>query len=225
MSQIETIMLVALGFVGALLVGLLVVRGLWTYAVSLGKRRVERRAPSAIAELRADRDRLKAEYAMQGRRLQLRLDDLKTRMAEQMAFTTDLPSTFREHVPLSTLTEALANLHSMSWLRSARRKPMHTRVSMGADAQPGLAPQAFRSPLAHVLLHHILPQRLQAHGRVHRTRKLHEDQAFELLPLPVRLVHVTGLNQLADPLGRRCEGVLLEPPHDHCARLWRHRPG
>jgi len=84
MSQIETIMLVALGFVGALLVGLLVVRGLWTYAVSLGKRRVERRAPSAIAELRADRDRLKAEYAMQGRRLQLRLDDLKTRMAEQM---------------------------------------------------------------------------------------------------------------------------------------------
>ena len=78
-------MLVALGFVGALLVGLLVVRGLWTYAVSLGKRRVERRAPSAIAELRADRDRLKAEYAMQGRRLQLRLDDLKTRMAEQMA--------------------------------------------------------------------------------------------------------------------------------------------
>jgi len=85
MSQIETIMLVALGFVGALLVGLLVVRGLWTYAVSLGKRRVERRAPSAIAELRADRDRLKAEYAMQGRRLQLRLDDLKTRMAEQMA--------------------------------------------------------------------------------------------------------------------------------------------
>ncbi len=85
MSQIETIMLVALGFVGALLVGLLVVRGLWTYAVSLGRRRVERRAPSAIAELRADRDRLKAEYAMQGRRLQLRLDDLKTRMAEQMA--------------------------------------------------------------------------------------------------------------------------------------------
>jgi chromosome segregation ATPase len=85
MSQIETIMLVALGFVGALLVGLLVVRGLWAYAVSLGKRRVERRAPSAIAELQADRDRLKAEYAMQGRRLQLRLDDLKTRMAEQMA--------------------------------------------------------------------------------------------------------------------------------------------
>ncbi len=85
MSQIETIMLVALGFVGALLIGLLVARGVWAYAVSLGKRRVQRRAPSAIAELQADRDRLKAEYAMQGRRLQLRLDDLKTRMAEQMA--------------------------------------------------------------------------------------------------------------------------------------------
>ena len=85
MSQTETVMLVALGFVAALMVCLLVVRGLWSYAVGLGRRRVERRAPSHIAELKADRDRLKAEFAMQGRRLQLRLDDLKTRMAEQMA--------------------------------------------------------------------------------------------------------------------------------------------
>jgi archaellum component FlaC len=85
MAQFETIMLVALGFVVALLIGLVVVRGVWSYAVGLGKRRSERRAPSHIAELKADRDRLKAEFAMQGRRLQLRLDDLKTRMAEQMA--------------------------------------------------------------------------------------------------------------------------------------------
>ena len=85
MSQTETIMLIALGFVAALLVSLLVIRGVWRYGISLGKRRIERRAPSAIAELKADRDRLKAEFAMQGRRLQLRLDDLKTRMAEQMA--------------------------------------------------------------------------------------------------------------------------------------------
>jgi predicted nuclease with TOPRIM domain len=85
MSQTETIMLIALGFVAALLVSLLVIRGVWRYGLSLGKRRIERRAPSAIAELKADRDRLKAEFAMQGRRLQLRLDDLKTRMAEQMA--------------------------------------------------------------------------------------------------------------------------------------------
>ena len=85
MSQFETIMLVALGFVVALLIGLVVIRGMWSYAVGLGKRRTERRAPSHIAELKADRDRLKAEFAMQGRRLQLRLDDLKTRMAEQMA--------------------------------------------------------------------------------------------------------------------------------------------
>jgi DNA repair exonuclease SbcCD ATPase subunit len=85
MSQTETVMLVALGFVAALMVSLLVIRALWSYAVGLGRRRVERRAPSHIAELKADRDRLKAEFAMQGRRLQLRLDDLKTRMAEQMA--------------------------------------------------------------------------------------------------------------------------------------------
>ncbi len=85
MSQIETIMLVALGFVVAALLALVGSRVLWSTAVRLGKRRTERSAPATIAALQAERDQLRAEHAMLSRKLELRLEDLKTRLAEQTA--------------------------------------------------------------------------------------------------------------------------------------------
>ena len=85
MSQIETLMLLGLGFALAALISLFVARGLWHYALRLGGLRTQRAAPSAMAELQSDRDRLRAEYAMLSRKLELRLQDLKTRLAEQMA--------------------------------------------------------------------------------------------------------------------------------------------
>jgi peptidoglycan hydrolase CwlO-like protein len=85
MSQIETIMLVALGFAVAALIALFLGRLTWVFALGLGKKRMQRATPTTIAELQADRDRLRAEYAMLSRKLELRMTDLKTRLAEQMA--------------------------------------------------------------------------------------------------------------------------------------------
>jgi chromosome segregation ATPase len=85
MSQIETIMLVALGFAVAALIALFLGRIAWVFALSLGKKRMQRAAPTTIAELQSDRDRLRAEYAMLSRKLELRMNDLKTKLAEQMA--------------------------------------------------------------------------------------------------------------------------------------------
>ena len=85
MSQIETLMLLGLGFALAALISLFVARGLWYYALRLGSLRNQRATPSVMAELQSDRDRLRAEYAMLSRKLELRLQDLKTRLAEQMA--------------------------------------------------------------------------------------------------------------------------------------------
>jgi len=85
MSEIEIVMFVALGFAAAALVALFIGRLVWSYAVKLGRRRIERSGPQALQELQADRDRLRAEYAMLSRRLEMRLDDLKTRLAEQTA--------------------------------------------------------------------------------------------------------------------------------------------
>jgi peptidoglycan hydrolase CwlO-like protein len=85
MSQIETVMLVALGFAVAALIALFLGRFAWVFALGLGKKRMQRSAPTTIAELRSDRDRLRAEYAMLSRKLELRMTDLKSKLAEQMA--------------------------------------------------------------------------------------------------------------------------------------------
>ena len=85
MSQTETLMLVALGFVLALLLGLLFGRGMWNVAIALGARRNAKNIPVQMLELQADRDRLRAEHAMMARKLELRLEDIKARMTEQMA--------------------------------------------------------------------------------------------------------------------------------------------
>ena len=86
MAQVEVIMYVALGFLAAALIALLLGRVMWSVAVSVGRRRAQRTSPTpAVAELQAERDRLRAEHAMMARRVEVRLDDLKVQMAEHMA--------------------------------------------------------------------------------------------------------------------------------------------
>lgn len=53
--------------------------------MSLGARRNAKNIPVQMLELQADRDRLRAEHAMMSRKLELRLEDIKARMTEQMA--------------------------------------------------------------------------------------------------------------------------------------------
>lgn len=78
-------MLVALGFALALLVVLLFGRGFWAIATSFGARRKVKNIPVEMLELQADRDRLRAEHAIMARKLELRLEEIKARMTEQMA--------------------------------------------------------------------------------------------------------------------------------------------
>ena len=78
-------MLVALGFVLCALVVLLFGRTIWNIAVRLGASRNAKEIPVAMLELQADRDRLRVEHAMMARKLELRVQDIKMRMTEQMA--------------------------------------------------------------------------------------------------------------------------------------------
>ena len=85
MSQTETLLLFVLGFCVALFVVLLFGRGLWALIGSLSGWRETRKVPAAIRELQAERDGLRAEKAMMAQRLEASLNDMKMRMAEQMA--------------------------------------------------------------------------------------------------------------------------------------------
>ena len=85
MSQSETYMLLILGFASATFLGLIAGRIAWKLAFRLGARQAQRNMPSSMIELQTDRDRLRAEHAMMAKKLELRLGDIKMRMAEQTA--------------------------------------------------------------------------------------------------------------------------------------------
>lgn len=85
MSRSETLMLLILGFALGLLLALLFGRLMWHMAVRVGSRRMQRQMPSTLAELRAERDRLRAECAMLSRKLEVRSEDLKAQLVERTA--------------------------------------------------------------------------------------------------------------------------------------------
>lgn len=85
MSQTETILLIVLGFSLATLIALFMSRMLWTAAVRVGARRMQRQVPSSLVGLQTERDRLRAEYAMLANRLGGRLEEAKLKLAEQTA--------------------------------------------------------------------------------------------------------------------------------------------
>lgn len=85
MSQTETLLLFVLGFFACLFVVLLFGRGVFTVLGKWSGWRETRKVPTAIRELQAERDGLKAEKAMMAQKLEASITDMKMRMAEQMA--------------------------------------------------------------------------------------------------------------------------------------------
>ena len=83
--MIEPIMFFGIGFLVAALVGLVVVPLVHTRAVRLTMRRLEAAAPLSMAEIQADKDQLRAEFAMSTRRLEMSVEQLKTKSTSQLA--------------------------------------------------------------------------------------------------------------------------------------------
>jgi chromosome segregation ATPase len=76
-------MLVALGFLMAGLLGLLFGSALWSRAVRLTTKRIKASMPLSEAEIRADRDRLRAEFAVRVHKLETALEHAKLERARQ----------------------------------------------------------------------------------------------------------------------------------------------
>ena len=85
MSQTETLLLIGMGFSLAALLALFIGRLMWSFAIRLGARRMQRQVPSTVAELHTERDRLRAEYALLSQKLGARVESARASMAEQMA--------------------------------------------------------------------------------------------------------------------------------------------
>ena len=57
---------------------------IWQRAVSLTRRRIERSVPLTLNEIQADKDQLRAEFAMSTRRLEMSVDDLREKASTQI---------------------------------------------------------------------------------------------------------------------------------------------
>ena len=83
--MIEPIMYGAIGFLLSMLCGLMIVPLVHNRAVRLTTRRLEAATPLSMAEIQADKDQLRAEFAMSARRLEMSVEQLKSRTTSQLA--------------------------------------------------------------------------------------------------------------------------------------------
>jgi hypothetical protein len=83
--MIESIMYFGIGFLVSALLGLLFIPAVHNRAVRLTMKRLEASTPMSITEIRADKDQLRAEFAMSSRRLEMRIERLKAQTTTQLA--------------------------------------------------------------------------------------------------------------------------------------------
>jgi chromosome segregation ATPase len=83
--MIEQVMYFGIGFLVAALLGLLFIPLVHNRAVRLTMKRLEAATPLSIAEIRADKDQLRAEFAMSTRRLEMSVEKMKAKTTTQLA--------------------------------------------------------------------------------------------------------------------------------------------
>src|SRR3974377_2611912 len=82
--MIESIMCIGIGLLGGCLIGVAVVPLVHNRAVRLTVRRLEGALPQSFEEIQADKDLLRAEFAMSARRLEIIIEQLKSKAAGQL---------------------------------------------------------------------------------------------------------------------------------------------
>jgi len=81
--MIESSMYLGIGLLFGILIGLLLIPLAYTRAVRLTTRRVEALVPELTAEVLADKDLLRADFAMSTRRLEITIELLLEKIATQ----------------------------------------------------------------------------------------------------------------------------------------------
>ena len=82
--MIETIIYMGIGFLFAGLIGVAVMPLVHGRAVRLTVRRLEAALPQSMEEIRADKDLLRADFAMSTRRLEIIIEQLKNKTTSQL---------------------------------------------------------------------------------------------------------------------------------------------
>jgi chromosome segregation ATPase len=81
---IQSILFFLLGFLCAGFLALMVAPAIWRRAVLLTRKRIEASVPLSVNEIQADKDRMRAEFAMSTRRLEMSIKSFREKAASQI---------------------------------------------------------------------------------------------------------------------------------------------
>lgn len=82
--MIQSILFFVLGFLCAGFLALMVAPAIWRRAVLLTRRRIEASVPLSVNEIQADKDRMRAEFAMSTRRLEMSIKNFREKASGQV---------------------------------------------------------------------------------------------------------------------------------------------
>ena len=125
---IETAMVFVLGFLSAALLSLALMGAVWKRAVRLTTRRVENAVPMSMAEIKADKDQLRAEHAVIARRLEVRADSLAEKVNGQAIVIAQGHETMRD-----LRTEIAGHVERIGDLEAAKAGLEEVRAKLRAD--------------------------------------------------------------------------------------------
>jgi chromosome segregation ATPase len=154
--MVEPIMYIGIGFIVAGLLVLGVIPLVDARAVRLTMRRLEALTPSSMAEVQAEKDLLRAEFAMSTRRLELSLEQMKTKT------TTQLVDIGKKTEAISHLKFELGEKTAALLALEAKEKQLNeelqnTQAELAANvsalAEAGQALAGFETELAQVTGH------------------------------------------------------------------------
>ncbi len=83
---IEQIMIFLLGFLCAALLAIIALPSVWKRAVRLTKKRIEAATPITMTEFRAEKDQMRAGFALETRKLERTIETLHERVTEQLSY-------------------------------------------------------------------------------------------------------------------------------------------
>jgi len=122
---IELILYFTLGFLSAAFLVALMAPAVWRRAVRLTTRRIEASIPLTLDEIRADKDSLRAEHAMEARRLEMDLKAAREKLAQQsVALATVQQAVNAAAGEREALTAELSRMNeeSRDWRGELQRK-------------------------------------------------------------------------------------------------------
>jgi chromosome segregation ATPase len=120
-----------LGFLGAALLALMIMPAIWRRATRLTKKRIEAATPMTMSEFRADKDQLRAEFALSTRRLEMNVEALRKRLAGQLG---EINSKRNEQIRLKAeRDEQLTIVRELEERESSLRRRILDLEKEGAD--------------------------------------------------------------------------------------------